>query len=40
MVIVVVGIIISSFVAYVVRKLKEPTVSMQEKFVLVYTYYL
>lgn len=37
---VVVGNIISVLVAYIVEKLKEPTVSLKEKFILVYTYYL
>lgn len=37
---VIVGNIISVFVAYVVKKLKEPTVSQKERFILVYTYYL
>jgi len=39
-VLVVVGNIISVLVAYIVEKLKEPTVSLKEKFILVYTYYL
>jgi len=40
LVLVVVGQIISAFVAFIVKKLKEPTVSQKERFVLVYTYYL
>lgn len=37
---VLVGNIIAAFVTYVVKKLKEPTVSKKERFILVYTYYL
>ena len=40
LVLVVVGQMISAFVAFIVKKLKEPTVSQKERFVLVYTYYL